>query len=78
MWLETTLAEARRKTSLSKGHFEEYNNGVRIRIEVEDLPWMARLLTSLDTPFVIHQPPELRAVFRQYILTMLNYTERNA
>ncbi|HEX7735430.1 MAG TPA: YafY family protein [Ktedonobacteraceae bacterium] len=76
VWLETTLAEAQRKTSLSKGHFEEQNNGVLIRLEVEDLPWMARLLAGLGTPFIIHQPSALRTVFRQYILTMLSYTER--
>lgn len=75
VWLETTLAEARRKTRLSRGHFEEQNNGVRVRLEVEDLPWMARLLAGLGLPCVIHQPPELRTVYRQYLLSMLNYTE---
>jgi predicted DNA-binding transcriptional regulator YafY len=77
VWLETTLEEAQRQTHLSKGHFEEANQGVLIRCEVEDLPWMARLLAGLGIPFVIHHPPELRTVFRQYALTMMSYAERN-
>lgn len=77
VWLETTLEEAQRQTPLSKGHFEEANQGVLIRCEVEDLPWMARLLAGLGIPFMIHHPPELRTVFRQYALTMMSYAERN-
>ena len=76
VWLETTLEEAQRGTRLSKGHFEEMNGGVLVRSEVEDLPWMARLLAGLGIPFAIHHPPELRAVFRQYALTMMSYAER--
>lgn len=75
VWLEATLEEARHKTSLSKGHFEEQNNGVLIRSEVEDLSWMARLLAGLGIPFVIHHPPELRTVFRQYALEMMSYAD---
>ncbi len=76
VWLETTLEEAQRQTPLSKGHFAEANQGVLIRCEVEDLPWMARLLAGLGIPFVIHHPPELRTVFRQYALMMMSYAER--
>lgn len=77
VWLETTLEEAQRTTPLSKGHFEEANQGVLIRCEVADLPWMARLLAGLGTPFVIHRPPELRTAFRHYALLMMSYAERN-
>jgi predicted DNA-binding transcriptional regulator YafY len=73
VWLETTLEEAQHKTLLSKGHFEEQNDGVLIRCEVEDLPWMARLLAGLGMRFIIHHPPELRTVFRQYALVMMSY-----
>ncbi len=76
VWLETTLEEAQRKSRLSTGHFEEANDGVLVRSEVEDLPWMARLLAGLGIPFLIHHPPELRTVFRQYALTMMSYAER--
>lgn len=77
VWLDTTLEEARRKTPLSKGHFAEANQGVLIRCEVEDLPWMARLLAGLGIPFVIHHPPELRTVLRHYALEMIGFAERN-
>lgn len=77
VWLETTLEEARRKIPLSKGHFAEANQGVLIRCEVEDLPWMARLLAGLGISFVIHHPPELRTVLRRYALEMICFAERN-
>lgn len=77
VWLETTLEEAQRQISLSKGHFKEAKQGVLIRCEVDDLPWMARLLAGLGIPFVIHQPPELRTVFRHYVLEMMDYAERD-
>lgn len=76
VWLKTTLEEAQHKTPLSKGHFEEQNNGVLIRSEVEDLPWMARLLAGLGIPFIIRHPPELRTVVRQYALEMMSYAEQ--
>ena len=76
VWLEATLEEAQRKTPLSKGHFEEQNNGVLIRSEVEDLPWMARVLAGLGIPFIIHHPAELRTVFRHYALMMMSYAEQ--
>lgn len=77
VWLETTLEEAQRETPLSKGHFEEQNHGVLIHGEVENLPWMARLLAGLGVPFIIHHPPELRTIFRQYALVMMSYAEQN-
>lgn len=76
VWLETTLEEARRRSQLSKGHFTEENQGVLVRSEVEDLPWMARLLGGMGLPFIIHHPPELRDMVRQYALTLLGYAER--
>jgi predicted DNA-binding transcriptional regulator YafY len=76
VWLETTLEEAQRKTLLSKGHFEEQNHGVLIRCEVEDLPWMAHLLAGLGILFIIHHPPELRTIVRQYALVMMSCVEQ--
>ena len=55
VWLDTTLEEAQRHIPLSKGHLAEANQGVLIRCEVDDLPWMARLLAGFGMPFVIHQ-----------------------
>jgi predicted DNA-binding transcriptional regulator YafY len=77
VWLEATLEEAQRQTHLSKAQFEEVDNGVLLRGDVEDLPWAARLLAGLGVPFIIHHPPELRAVLKQYALTIASYAERS-
>ncbi len=76
VWLETTLEEVLRQTRFPKALFEEADNGVLLRVDVEDLPWMARFLAGLGLPLIIHHPPELRTVLRHYALTMANYAER--
>jgi len=76
VWLETTLEEVQRQTRFPKALFEEADSGVILRVDVEDLPWMARFLTGLGVPLIIHHPPELRTVLRHYALTMANYAER--
>ncbi|HLZ59682.1 MAG TPA: YafY family protein [Ktedonosporobacter sp.] len=77
VWLETTLEEAQRQMRHPKAFFEEVNGGVLYRADVEDLPWMARLLASLDMPFVIHHPLELRDVLRQHALMLTGYAQRS-
>jgi predicted DNA-binding transcriptional regulator YafY len=76
VWLETTLEEVLRQTRFPKALFEEADNGVILRVDVEDLPWMARFLAGLGLPLIIHHPPELRTVLRHYALTLANYAER--
>jgi predicted DNA-binding transcriptional regulator YafY len=76
VWLETTLEEVQRQTRFPKALFEEVDNGVILRVDVEDLPWMARFLAGLGVPLIIHHPPELRTVLRHYALTLANYAER--
>ncbi|GCE08097.1 helix-turn-helix transcriptional regulator [Dictyobacter aurantiacus] len=76
VWLEATLEEARRKSQLTQGHFTEENGGVLLRVDVEDLQWMACHLAGLGIPFTIHHPPELRTALRQYALTMIDYAKR--
>lgn len=76
VWLGTTLEEAWHKSQFSKGHFVEVNNGVILRGEVEDLPWMARLLAGLGVPFRIHHPPELRAAVSHYALALIQCAEQ--
>ena len=77
VWLETTLKEVQRQTRFPKAMFEEVDNGVILRVDVEDLPWMARLLASLGIPFIVHRPLELRDVLRQYARTLASYAERS-
>jgi predicted DNA-binding transcriptional regulator YafY len=76
VWLKTTLTEAHRQTGQPKACFEEANGGVWYRVDVEDLPWMARLLAGLGVPFTIYQPPELCEVVREYARTLVCYAER--
>ncbi len=76
VWLETTLEEVLRQTRFPKAMFEEVDNGVILRVDVEDLPWMARFLAGLGVPLIIHRPAELRTILRQYGLTLASYAEQ--
>lgn len=76
VWLEITLEEARRQLHLSNACFEEMRDGVLLRCDVDDLPWMALFLAGLGIPFVIHHPSELRDVLRDYALTLAGYADR--
>jgi predicted DNA-binding transcriptional regulator YafY len=77
VWLQTTLLEAQRRLRSANAFFEEKDGGVLFRVEVADLPWMARLLAGLGAPFAIHHPPELRDVMRQYADTLAGYAQRS-
>jgi len=76
VWLQTTVEEIQRKTRLSKAQFEEVSNGVLLRGDVEDLPWLACFLAGLGVPLIIHHPPELRIALRDYALLLASYAER--
>ena len=75
VWLQTTLLEAQRQTRLPEAFFQAGQGGVLLHVDVEDLPWMARLLASLDFPFIVHHPFELRDVLRQHAHTLVSYAE---
>jgi len=77
VWLQTSLQEARRQLRSANARFEEIGDGVLFRVEVADLPWMARLLAGLGVPFRIHHPPELHDVMRQYAETLAGYAQRS-
>jgi hypothetical protein len=48
-----------------------------LRVDVEDLPWMARFLAGLSIPFIIHRPRELCDVVCQHAQALLRYAERS-
>ncbi len=77
VWLQTKLEEAQRQLRIPKAFFEEVSDGVLFRVDVGDLPWMARLLAGLGIPFIVHRPLELREVLRQYALTLMSYAQRS-
>jgi predicted DNA-binding transcriptional regulator YafY len=81
VWLDATLEEVQRQTRslkawFEKAWFEEVDRGLILRVDVEDLPWMARFLAGLGVPFIIHHPAELQLVLRDYALTLASYAER--
>jgi predicted DNA-binding transcriptional regulator YafY len=76
VWLEATLEEVQRQTRSPKEWFEEVDYGVILRVDVEDLPWMARFLAGLGVPFIIHRPAELQIVLRDYALTLAGHAQR--
>jgi predicted DNA-binding transcriptional regulator YafY len=73
--LKTSLAHAQQQISRAMGILEETEDGVLLRMRAQSLGWAARLLVSLDCPFVVLRPPELRDELRRlahFILTMSN------
>jgi predicted DNA-binding transcriptional regulator YafY len=63
--LETTLAAARQRFSPGSAVLEQAPDGIVLRINVDNLDWLARLLLTLECPFVIREPPELRVALRE-------------
>ena len=60
--LETTLAEAQEVILPAVATLEETGQGVMMRCSVGNLAWLAEsLLTRLEWPFIVVQPPELCA-----------------
>jgi len=78
VWLGVTLEKARHGTHLSGAYFEVADGGVLLRVEIDDLRWMAASLAGLGVPLVIHQPPELRTALHEYALALAHEAERIA
>ncbi len=62
--LETDAGDARRRVPASMATLDETPHGVVLRAQAAHLDWMARFLVSLECPFLIRRPPELRAALR--------------
>jgi predicted DNA-binding transcriptional regulator YafY len=59
--LETTLAEAQQVILPAVAGLEATEQGVMMRCSVGNLDWLAEsILTRLEWPFIVIQPPELR------------------
>ena len=63
--LETTPERAREQAPSMGVSLEETGDGVLMRCSISDLGWMARVLASLNIPFVVRRPPELREALGQ-------------
>src|SRR5919202_1441822 len=76
--LETTLGEAQRRIPPGSALLEQTACGVVLRAHVERLGWFARLLLTLECPFVIRRPHELRAALRAVASEAAALAEREA
>ena len=63
--LETTLEDAQQRFVPGCATFEQVPGGVVLRMDVDRLEWLARLLLTLECPFVIREPPQLRDALRE-------------
>ncbi|HJZ47297.1 MAG TPA: YafY family protein [Roseiflexaceae bacterium] len=74
--LETTLVEAQRRIPPGNAFLEQTPQGVVVSAQVDRLEWLARSLMTLECPFVIRRPPELRAALRQLAAEAAAMAER--
>jgi predicted DNA-binding transcriptional regulator YafY len=75
--LETTLAEAQQYILPAVASLEETPQGVLMRCSVGNLRWLAEsLLTRMEWPFVILQPPELREELQKLAAHLIHMAER--
>lgn len=70
------LDEVMTRVGLSAGHFAACGErSTRIQVEVDDLRWMAVLLTGSGLPFVIESPPELAREIRDFAAELAGYAD---
>jgi predicted DNA-binding transcriptional regulator YafY len=74
--LETTLEEARRRIPLGAALVDQTEGGVLLRTHVDRLDWLARMLLTLECPFVIRRPAELREALRRVAAEAAALAER--
>jgi predicted DNA-binding transcriptional regulator YafY len=70
--LKTTREQATKDIPPGLGTLEENADGILFRTAVGDIDWMARFLVGLGCPFVVHQPPELRAALASLAMQILD------
>ena len=76
--LETTLEEAQRRIPPGSALLEQAEGGVLLRIHSDRLDWLACMLLTLECPFVVRRPPELREALRQIATRAAALAERSA
>lgn len=74
--LETTLEDALRRIPPGYAIVEPAAGGVLVRTAVDRLDWLACRLLTLECPFVIRQPPELRVALRRLAAEAAALAER--
>jgi predicted DNA-binding transcriptional regulator YafY len=76
--LETTIEEAQRRIPPGSALVEQAEGGVLLRVHVDRLDWLACMLLTLECPFVVRRPPELREALRQIAARAAVLAERSA
>lgn len=74
--LETTLEDARRRIPNDSALLDQVPNGVRMRVHVDRLDWLAAMLLTLECPLVVQRPPELRDALRRLAATAAELAQR--
>ncbi|GCE07070.1 helix-turn-helix transcriptional regulator [Dictyobacter aurantiacus] len=72
---QTSLYTLQQRIPSTYGTLTPTANGVMFECQYDHLEGQARYLMSLNLPFVIHEPPELRDTFRQLAAQMLQLAD---
>src|SRR5262245_62172225 len=76
--LETTLEEAQRRIPPGSALLEQAEGGVLLRVHSDRLDWLACMLLTLEFPFVVRRPLELREALRQIATRAAALADRSA
>jgi predicted DNA-binding transcriptional regulator YafY len=74
--LEISLSEAQQMISPALAVLEKVDQGVIMRCFVGDLAWLVHLLSGLECPFIVLQPPELRDELRTQASRLIKFADR--
>ncbi|QGZ37868.1 transcriptional regulator [Pseudoduganella flava] len=69
--LKTDVSSARASLPGYMGVLEQAEDGVLLRSEADELPWLARQLAALPFPFEVVHPPALCAAVREHAVRLL-------
>ncbi|MCB1036647.1 MAG: WYL domain-containing protein, partial [Acidobacteria bacterium] len=72
------LERARREVFSTLGLLEEVPQGVRLVVQADDLPWLARELSRLSVAFEILGPPALREALAEHLRKLQACVARSA
>ncbi|MFI0352008.1 helix-turn-helix transcriptional regulator [Actinomadura sp. 9N407] len=76
VWLETTLAEARRRIPPTVATLNDSEGGVLMTTRAERLDGMAQMLAGLGWPFAVRRPAELRQAVHDLADTLHTQADR--
>jgi hypothetical protein len=69
------MEKARERVSQATGILQEVAGGTLLLLRAEDLEWAARFLVTINLPFVVINPPELRTELRRLAQSIIDMTD---